>query len=48
MVRPARRDLIPHIPSNSEHGIRNIGDDLLKFVYVYLIDSIQDVEWSGR
>ena len=39
-----------YIPSNSEHGIRNIGDDLLEFVYVYLIDSIQDVEyiWSGR
>jgi oxalate decarboxylase/phosphoglucose isomerase-like protein (cupin superfamily) len=39
-----------YIPSNSEHGIRNIGNDLLKFVYVYLIDSIQDVEyiWSGR
>jgi Cupin domain len=25
-----------YIPSNSEHGIRNIGDDLLEFVYVYL------------
>jgi len=39
-----------YIPSNSEHGIRNIGDDLLEFVYVYLIDAIQDVEyiWSGR
>jgi hypothetical protein len=48
VVRRARRDLIPPIPSNSAHGIRNIGDDLLKFVYVYLIDSIQDVEWSGR
>jgi len=48
VVRPARRDLITHIPSNSDHGIRNIGDDLLKFVYVYLIDFIQAVEWSGR
>jgi len=48
VVRPAWRDLIPHIPSNSEHGIRNVRDDLLKFFYVYLIDSIQNVEWSGR
>jgi oxalate decarboxylase/phosphoglucose isomerase-like protein (cupin superfamily) len=39
-----------YIPSNSKHGIRNIGDGLLEFVYVYLIDSIEDVEyiWSGR
>ena len=39
-----------YIPSNCEHGIRNIGNDPLEFLYVYRTDSIEDVEyiWSDR
>jgi oxalate decarboxylase/phosphoglucose isomerase-like protein (cupin superfamily) len=38
-----------YIPSGSEHGIRNTGDEPLEFVYVYQTDSIKQFEyiWSG-
>jgi mannose-6-phosphate isomerase-like protein (cupin superfamily) len=31
------------IPGNAEHGIRNTGDDPLRFVYAFATDSIDDV-----
>jgi quercetin dioxygenase-like cupin family protein len=33
------------IPGDAEHGIRNTGDGLLRFVYVFPADSFSEIEY---
>ena len=33
------------IPGNAEHGIRNAGDAMLRFLYVFPVDSFDQVEY---
>jgi mannose-6-phosphate isomerase-like protein (cupin superfamily) len=34
------------IPGGSEHAIRNDGDELLRFFYVFAVDRIEDVKYT--
>ena len=33
------------IPGNAEHGIRNSGNETLRFLYAFAVDSFADVEY---
>ena len=34
-----------YVPSNSEHGIRNTGDGLLRFFYAFAVGSFDQIEY---
>ena len=42
---PVRAGTAAHIPSNSEHAIRNMGRDQLRFFYVFAVGAFEDIEY---
>ena len=42
---PVRAGTAAYIPSNSEHAIRNTGDDQLRFFYVFAVGSFEEIEY---
>lgn len=34
-----------YVPSNTEHGIRNTGEGSLRFLYVFAVDSFDQIEY---
>ena len=43
---PVRTRTAAYIPSNSEHGIRNTGNEQLRFFYVFAVGSFEEIEYS--
>ena len=43
---PVRAGTAAYIPSNSEHAIRNSGNDQLRFFYVFAVASFEEIEYS--
>ena len=42
---PVRAGTAAYIPSNSEHAIRNTGNDQLRFFYVFAVGSFEEIEY---
>jgi quercetin dioxygenase-like cupin family protein len=42
---PVRAGTAAYIPGNSEHAIRNTGDNQLRFFYVFAVGAFEDIEY---